>query len=73
MCFSSGGQQSPTPPPPIIVPAAAPNKQANKAESDAARATQQKQAALASGQKDTVLTTALGDPTNPNLKKQTLG
>jgi len=73
MCFSGGNKSQPSAPPPIVVPPAPPNKVANKAEADASRSTQQKQAALASGQKDTVLTGALGDQSQANVKKQTLG
>lgn len=72
MCFS-GGNKSPSAPPPVIAPPPVPNKVANKQDSDAARDLQKKQALLATGQKDTILTSSVGDTTQANIKKQTLG
>lgn len=75
MCFfgGGGGNSNPAPPPPIPAAPPVPNKVANKTESDAARDAERKRAALAQGQKDTILTSALGDQTQANVKKQTLG
>lgn len=73
MCMFGGGGGNPTPPPPVPAPPPVPNKVANKAETDAAREAERKRAALASGQKDTILTGGLGDQTQANVKKQTLG
>lgn len=73
MCFFGGNSSSPAALPPVPAPPPVPNKVANKAETDAARATQQKQAVLASGAKDTILTGGLGDQSQANVKKPTLG
>jgi hypothetical protein len=73
MCISASPKASPTPPPPVPSPAPVPNKVANKQETDAARALERQRAALASGQKDAINTTAQGDTTTANVKKQTLG
>lgn len=74
MClFGGGGSTAPTAPPPIMAAPSVPNKTANKQDSDAARDAERKRALAASGPKDTILTGALGDQSQANVKKETLG